>query len=174
MPKKKRNRKANKRTRSAFRKKPSNRKYRELQEKTKNVLEQTGMSEQEVRFTNLGSDELKMSAVILELVDPLIKKHTKSDQQIEAAISLGILAWNVIVLAQKEAKDGAGDPPEETLIALLAQQGVTEDPVVMRLLIRTIADRKRERFADEQRFILNYDLTVRNGDVNLNVASTVT
>lgn len=96
MSKKKRKKKARVTNRQAKikqkSKKPSkqtNTKYERLQQKVKNGLEQQGISTEGIEF-NESPDGVKMSAVILKLAEPLLKRFGDNYKQVKTIVSLTI------------------------------------------------------------------------------------
>ena len=63
------------------------------------------------------ADGVKMSAVILKLAEPLLKKYGDDDKRIETIISLTIAEWNRLMLPEGE-REKYQDEMMDTLLGL--------------------------------------------------------
>lgn len=118
------------------------------------------------------SGELKMSAVILDLVDPLIEKHGDTDQRIETIISIAIIVWNLSLIPQKENQLSHDQLYDEVIDRLVPEGGTFEDIETLKYLIFTVLERKKKYFSDIRRFIIDYDLSISDGNIDFNVVSS--
>jgi hypothetical protein len=107
---------------------------------------------------------VKMSAVILDLADFLLKiAHTKEQQK--AAITITCIAWNIAVAGIKKVQK-LFDAYFETIDDPIHQQDTLN-------IIETIIKKKQLLYPEINRFILDYELTGTNHKLHLNVVSTV-
>jgi len=74
-------------------------KYKRLQQKIEDGFKQKGISTEGIKFRE-SPDGVKMSEVILKLVDPLLKKYGDDDKRIKTIISLTIFEWNRLMLPE--------------------------------------------------------------------------
>jgi hypothetical protein len=150
-------------------KKPSkqtNTKYKRLQQKVKDGLEQPGIPTESIEFIE-ALDGVKMSEVILKLADPMLKEYGDNDKQIKTIISLTIIEWNRIMLP----KD-VGEKFQDEMIDTLSSEVGEADTVGSILYIsKLIAERQKKYFPDLKRLILDYELIVSEGDITLNISS---
>ena len=166
MAKKKRKRK----TQTKLKKKRTNRqpsaKYKELREKTKNVLDYSGLPTEELEFIE-PPDGVKMSAVILKLAEPLLKQYGDDDKRIKAVISLTIIVWNKLMFPS----DVQENLYDEMIDHLVPMNGDAEDIGSIVYLTDMITKRKKVYFPDLKKIIISYDLSVSKGDITLNISS---
>jgi hypothetical protein len=108
-----------------------------------------------------------MSAVILKLADPLLKKYGDNDNHIETIISLTIIEWNKLMLQEDEQKK----LQDITIDHLVPIDGDAENVGSLLYISELIAERKKKYFPDLKKIILNYDLSVSIGNITLNVSS---
>jgi len=114
-----------------------------------------------VRHLALGSDPVllkdppgfeKMSGILGEFAKPLIEQ-AKTREDYKTILNLAALAWNVALVPEEErAKMLRGKKMADAL-----------GPVGIELMEKLIA-RKLALFADEKRFILDFELVDRGGD----------
>jgi len=166
MAKKKRKRK----TQTKLKKKRTNKqpsaKYKELREKTKNVLNYSGLPTEEIEFIE-PANGVKMSAVILKLAEPLLKQYGDDDKRIKAVISLTIIVWNKLMFPS-DVQDNLYD---EMIDHLVPMNGDAEDISSIVYLTEMITKRKNAYFPDLKKIIISYDLSVSKGDITLNISS---
>jgi hypothetical protein len=112
-------------------------------------------------------DGIKMSAVILKLADPLLKKYGDNDNRIETIISLTVIEWNKLILPEDEQKK----IHNITIDHLVPTGADAEDFGSLLYISELIAERKKKYFPHLKKIILNYDLSVSNGNITLNVSS---
>jgi len=113
------------------------------------------------------SGELKASAVILTLAEPLLKKHGTNAERKEAIIALTIAAWNKAMLP--EGKQG---PVEKEIInKLVPSDGSAENVAVIIEIMDIVEERRRELFPNLRMLVANYDFQVSESGMTLNVSS---
>ena len=146
--------------------KQTNTKYKNLMEKVKKDLNERGLYTE-----NAGNrespDGLKMSAVILKLAEPLLKKYGDDDKRIETIISLTIAEWNRLLLPE-DLQENFQDEIYDTL----SPPGDDAATVGSLLYIsELIEERKKKYFPDLKKVIIDQELFVSNGNITLNIAS---
>ena len=173
MSKKKRKKKARITNRQAKirqkKKKPNKRadtKYKKLGEKVEKEFKETGLYPKKMEFTE-PPDGVKMSAVILKLAEPLLKKYGDDDKRIETIIFLTIAEWNRLLLPE-DLQENFQDEIYDTL----SPPGDDAATVGSLLYISDlIAERKKKYFPDLKKVIIDQELFVSNGNITLNIAS---
>jgi len=111
--------------------------------------------------------EAKMSAVILQLAEPLMREHGKTPEQAQAIIMLTIASWNKSMF-----------PPDKQCLvekdlidAFVPKNGIAEDVGVAVHAMDLIADRRDKLFPDVRKIIVDYDVEISDGRLTLNVTS---
>ena len=141
-------------------------KYSKLNENTKSMLNQWGLSTERTTFIT-SSDGVKMSEVILKLAEPLLKKYGDNDKHIESIISLAIFVWNKLIFPE-----GKQEELQDVMIdCLVPANGDAEDIGVITYIHDLIEERKSRYYPNLKKIIISYDLTVSGGDITLNVSS---
>lgn len=105
----------------------------------------------------------KMSENILHLAEPLLE-HS---QNLEGALSLAAIAWNLTLVPEDER-----GPMLEKLLRPAAEKD-PEMELGMRVMLRHLMERKLELYPDDLRMILGHELAQTGEDSMLNVVSTV-
>jgi len=173
MSKKKRKKKARITNRQAKirqkKKKPNkqtNTKYTRLQQKVKNGFKQQGLPTEGIEFIE-SQDGVKMSAVILKLAEPLVKKYGDNDKRIETIVSLTIIEWNRLMFPEDQR-----EKIQDEMIDTLSPPDSEAETVGSLLYISDlIAERQKKYFPDLKRLIVEYELIVSDGDITLNISS---
>jgi hypothetical protein len=111
--------------------------------------------------------EAKMSAVILQLADSMIKQHGKTAEQAEAIIMLTIAGWNKSMFpAEKQPI------VEKDLIdCFVPKDGSAEAVGVAVEVMDFIAEQREKLFPDLRKIILDYEAEIGDGRLKLNVTS---
>ena len=173
MSKKKRKKKARITNRQAKirqkKKKPDkkhNPNYKRLQHKVKDGFRRQGLSTEGIEFVE-SPDGVKMSEVILKLAEPMLKEYGDNDKQIKTIISLTIIEWNRIMFP----KDVGEKFQEEMIDTLSPEVGEADTVDSIVYISKLIAKRQKKYFPDLKRLIVDYELTVSEGDIALNISS---
>ena len=173
MSKKKRKKKARITNRQAKlrqkKKKPSkqiNTKYKSLQQKVKNRLNQQGISTEDIEFIE-PQDGVKMSEVILKIAEPLLKKFGDNDKLIKTIVSLTIVEWNRLMLPE----DKREKLQDEMIDTLSSPDDEAETVGSLLYVSDLIAERQKKYFPDLRKWIVDYELIVSGGDITLNISS---
>ena len=111
--------------------------------------------------------DAKMSAVVLQLAEPLMTKHGKTAEQAEAILMLTIAGWNKSMF-----------PPdiqpliEKDLIgAFVPKDGSAEAVGVAVEVMDIIAERRQKLFPDLRKIIVDYEVKIGGGRLTLRVSS---
>ena len=146
--------------------KPFNAKFRRLQQKVENGFKQKGISTEGIEFRD-SPDGVKMSEVILNLADPLLKQFGDNDKRIKTIISLTIFEWNRLMLPEDEREKFQNE-----MFDKLLPPGDDADMIGSILNInQLIAERQKKYFLDIKKIIFVYELIVADGNITLNISS---
>lgn len=111
--------------------------------------------------------EAKMSAVILQLAEPLMKQHGTSAERAEGLLMLTIAGWNKSMFP----------PDKQPLIekdlidTFVPKDGSAEDVGVAVQVMEIIAERRQKLFPDLRKIIVDYEVEIGGGRLTLNVTS---
>lgn len=114
--------------------------------------------------------EAKMSAVILQLAEPLMKQHGTTAERAEGLLMLTIAGWNKSMFP----------PDKQPLIekdlidAFVPKDGSAEDVGVAVQVMDIIAERRQKLFPDLRKIIVDYQVEIGGGRLTLNVSSAPT
>ena len=160
------NRQAKIRQKSKKPNKQTNSKYKKLGEKVEKGFKEMGLYPKKMEFTE-PPDGVKMSAVILKLAEPLLKKYGDDDKRIETIVSLTIIEWNRIMFP----KDVREKFQDEMIDTLSPSVGEADTVGSILYISKLIAKRQKKYFPDLKRVIVDYELIVSEGDISLNISS---
>ncbi len=111
--------------------------------------------------------EARMSAVIMELAEPLIKQHGKTPERAESIIMLTIAGWNKSMF-----------PPEkqpliekDLIDAFVPKDGSAEAVAVAMEIMDMMAERREKLYPDLRKIIVDYEVEIGGGRLTLNVSS---
>ena len=111
--------------------------------------------------------EAKMSAIILQLAEPLMKQHGTTAERAEALLMLTIAGWNKSMFPP-----GKQPLVEKDLInAFVPKDGSAEAVAVAVEVMDIIAERRPRFFPDLRKIIVDYDVEIGGGRLTLNVSS---
>lgn len=114
-----------------------------------------------------GNDE-KMSEVILDFVRPLAE--SMSIEIVDNRMLFPAVAgWNIALLPEEERNDAV-----EELIKKTGQDKDVEISLALRDLLGSFIERKLQFFKDNQRWILDWEVSKKGDQVLFDVTSTVT
>jgi hypothetical protein len=108
--------------------------------------------------------DAKMSEVIVQLAEPLIKRHGKTAQRIQTIIMLTIAAWNKAMLPQVKQPN-----IEKELVDALVPRDANAETVAV--VLDLVEERRRKLFPDLRKIVVDYEMNFRRGHVDLNVTS---
>lgn len=166
MAKKKHKKKAKTKIKKKRLNRQSQTKYSELSAKTKSMLNEWGLPTEDIKLIN-PPDGVKMSAVVLKLAEPLLKKYGNDDKHIETIISITIIVWNKLIFPEDEQEK----LQEEMIDRLVTTDGDAEEIGVILYMIELITERKKKYFPDLKKVIISYDLNILHGNITLNISS---
>jgi hypothetical protein len=111
--------------------------------------------------------EAKMSAVITQLAEPLLKQHGTNAQRAETIVSLTVAAWNKSMFPS----DKQPFIEKELIDCIILKDGNAEDIGIAIDVMDMIAERREELFPNLRKVIVDYEVDISGGRLNLNVTS---
>ena len=111
--------------------------------------------------------EAKMSAVIVQLAEPLLKQHGKTAKQAETIISLTIAGWNKSMFPP----DKQPIIEKDLIDCFVPKDGSAEAIGVVTDIMDIVAERREKLFPDLRKVIVDYELDISGDRLNLNVTS---
>jgi hypothetical protein len=111
--------------------------------------------------------EAKMSAVITQLAEPLLKQHGTNAQRAETIVSLTVAAWNKSMFPS----DKQPFIEKELIDCIIPKDGNAEDIGIPIDVMDMIAERREELFPNLRKVIVDYEVDISGGRLNLNVTS---
>jgi hypothetical protein len=108
-----------------------------------------------------------MSAVILEVAEPMLKQHGKTPERAKAVLMLVIAGWNKALLPP----DKQPVVEKEIIDQLVPEDGIAEDIGVGVAIMDMAADRREKLFPDLRKIIVDYEVEISEGRLSLNVTS---
>lgn len=111
--------------------------------------------------------EAKMSAVILQLAEPLMTLHGKTAERAEAILMLTIAGWNKSMFPP----DKQPLIEKELIDAFVPRDGSAEAVGVAVEVMDIIAERRQKLFPDLRKIIVDYEVTIGGGRLTLAISS---
>jgi hypothetical protein len=111
--------------------------------------------------------EARMSAVILQIAEPLIKQHGKSEDRAKSILMLCVAGWNKSVFPP----DKQPIVEQELIDRFVPKGGSAEAVGVVVQIMDYVAEQRERLFPDLRRVIVDYEIEISGGDLNLNVTS---
>ena len=111
--------------------------------------------------------EPKMSAVILQLADPLLRQHGKTAERAEAIISLTIAGWNKSMFPP----DKQPSIEKDLIDCFVPRDGSAEAVGVAVSVMDLIAERRGRLFPHLRKIVVDFELDISGGRLTLNVTS---
>ncbi|MFZ2632156.1 MAG: hypothetical protein WA081_03615 [Desulfosalsimonadaceae bacterium] len=140
--------------------------YHTLNRQVKANLEVMGLDPKEIQFID-NPDKIKMSAVVLEFIDPYLQSLEGDEVRIRKILSLAIFIWNLSLLPQDEQTA----LENQLMNRFFPEGGDAKDLAAMIQLVETLKERKRKLFPGIRKHILGYDLIINNKNMSLQVSS---
>jgi hypothetical protein len=112
-------------------------------------------------------DETKMSAVILQLAEPLLRRHGEAAERAEAIISLTIAGWNKSMFPP----DKQPSIEKDLIDCFVPKDGSAEAVGVAVQMMDLVAERREKLFPHLRKIVVDYDLDISGGRLTLNVTS---
>jgi len=141
--------------------------HQKIKANIKNRMKQLGLPLAKIKFHNPADTELKMSAVILKIADPLIMRYKDNDKLIYTIIFLAILVWNMAMFPEKKQEDYY----DKLIDKVLPKESTGEEVAAFMEFIDTLMNRENQYFPDINRIIVHHELSVSGGNITLNVTS---
>lgn len=111
--------------------------------------------------------EARMSAVMLQLAEPIIKQHGKTEEQVKWVLMLCVAGWNKSVFpADKQAI-----VEREFIDRFVPNDGSAEAGGIVVEIMDYVSEQREKLFPDLHRVIVDYDIEISGGDLNLNGTS---
>ena len=111
--------------------------------------------------------EAKMSAVILQLAEPMMKQHGTTAERAEALLMLTIAGWNKSMFPPDKQPLVEND----LINAFVPKDGSAEAVGVAVEVMDIIAERRQKLFPDLRKIIVDYEVEIGGGRLTLNVSS---
>jgi hypothetical protein len=111
--------------------------------------------------------EPKMSAVILQLAQPLLRQHGKTPERAEAIISLTVAGWNKSMFPPEQQPSIEND----LIDCFVPKDGSAEAVGVAVQVMDFVAQRRDKLFPKLRKIVVDYDLDISGGRLTLNVTS---
>ena len=111
--------------------------------------------------------EAKMSAVILQLAEPLMKQHGTTAERAEALLMLTIAGWNKSMFPPDKQPLVEND----LINAFVPKDGSAEAVGVAVEVMDIVAERRQKLFPDLRKIIVDYEVEIGGGRLTLNVSS---
>jgi hypothetical protein len=111
--------------------------------------------------------EAKMSAVIVQLAEPLLKQHGKTAKQAETIIAVTVAGWNKSMFPP----DKQPIIEKDLIDCFVPKDGSAEAIGVVIDIMDTVAERREELFPGLRKVIVDYELDISGGRLTLNATS---
>ena len=111
--------------------------------------------------------EARMSAVILEVAEPLIKQYAETPERAKTVIMLVVFGWNKSLFPT----DKQAVVEKEILDQLVPQDGSGETIGMAVHIMDTAAERRETLFPDLHKVIVDHEVEIVEGNLTLNVTS---
>ena len=111
--------------------------------------------------------EPKMSAVILEVAEPLLKRHGKTDVKAKAIVSLCIAGWNKAMLPP----DMQPAVEKDFIDGFVPKDGSAEAVGVVIEIMDLVADRRQKLFPKLHKLIVEFDVKISGSSLKLDISS---
>ena len=111
--------------------------------------------------------EAKMSAVILQLAEPLIKQHGKTAERAKAILMLTIAGWN------KSMFPPSKQPiiEKDLIVCFVPKDGSAEAVGVAVEIMDLVSERRETLFPHLRKIIVDCEANISGGQLTLNVTS---
>ena len=111
--------------------------------------------------------EARMSAVILQIAEPLIKQHGKTEERAKSILMLTVAGWNKSVFPP----DKQPIVEKELIDRFVPKGGSAEAVGVVVHIMDTVAEQREKLFPDLRKVIVDYEVEISAGHLTLNVTS---
>jgi hypothetical protein len=120
-----------------------------------------------LRMVPTPEGQAKMSAIILQLAEPLLKQYGKTRERAQAIIMLAIAGWNKSMFPP----DKLPLIEKDLIDCFVPKDGSAETIGVALEFMELVADKRKKLFPDLRKIIVDYDLMISDGRLTLNVTS---
>ncbi|WP_020586971.1 hypothetical protein [Desulfobacter curvatus] len=141
-------------------------KYNKLNTKIQDMLKGLGLDSEKMNFID-NPDQIKMSAVILKIVEPYIKMYWGDEIKVRGIISLSIMIWNMAYLPQEKQNK----LQEQWIEDALPSDCDAQDVASMLSIFESLQKRQKDLFPDIRKFIMGHELRLDNENIHLNISS---
>jgi hypothetical protein len=111
--------------------------------------------------------EPRMSAVILQLAEPLLRQHGKTVERVQAIISLTVAGWNKSMFPPDQQPAIESD----LIDYFVPKDGSAEAVGVAVHMMDLVAERRETLFPHLRKIVVDYELDLSGGRLTLNVTS---
>lgn len=111
--------------------------------------------------------EVKMSEVLENFVEPYLDTASNHDQRLKL-LGIAVFAWNLALLPENKQQ-----PELDKIVTELTRWQGRQMKQDVRKILEEMMERKRDFFAQHQRYILDFELKERRHDFHLSVVSTL-
>jgi hypothetical protein len=111
--------------------------------------------------------EARMSAVILEVAEPMLRQHGKTPERAKAVIMLVVAGWNKALLPP----DKQPTLEKEIIDLLVPEDGSGAAIAVAVDIMDRAADRREKLFPEIRKIIVDYEVEIGDSRLTLNVTS---
>jgi len=111
--------------------------------------------------------EAKMSAVILEVAEPLLKQYAKTPERAKTVIMLVVFGWNKSLFPP----DKQAVVEKEILDQLVPKDGSGETMGMAVHIMDTAAERREVMFPDLRKVIVDHEVEIAGSNLTLNVST---
>jgi hypothetical protein len=122
-----------------------------------------GDPRQEQKIQMVDSSNNKISQAIIDYAKPFLDECDVDEY--EEFIGFAIVVWNICLMSGREREDSYNQ-----LLDSLYQND-SEARAYWIELIKNLMDRKEKWFSGDQRFIMNYQIKIENGKINLTISA---
>jgi hypothetical protein len=140
--------------------------YDNLNAKVLNLLRSQGIDPEKIDFVDK-PDTIKMSAVILDLVEPNLKKYWGNESRVRGLVFLAVAVWNMSFLSNEEQMAFQ----EKWITEAFPKDSDAKDVAMMLSFFGDLQKRQRKLFPDIRSIIIGHDLEIDNKNIHLNVSS---
>lgn len=141
-------------------------KYLNLKRTVRERLKAQEIDSKEIEFID-NPDEIKISAVILQLAGPYIKVFWGEETRIHSIISLTTTVWNMSFLSLEEQNAFQQKYVDE----ILSKDCDAQDIAEMLRMFDNLKERKEKLFPNIRVCIMGHDLRMDKNNIHLNVSS---
>ena len=110
-----------------------------------------------------------MSAVILQLAEPIVKQHGKTEERAKAILMLTIAGWNKSMFPP----DKQPIVEKELIDHFVPKDGSAEAVGTAISIMDLVAEKRQKLFPNLRKIIVDYEVEIAGGRLTLNVTSAL-